>query len=412
MELNTLTLFHSLMKVYKFLYACRLFDCGLTSQAFHYCEVVGQAILRQREPFFVLTGEVIKLADRLTYTEGQLMKAVSVEPCRNLTESGSDNLTSNIQSPEPELLYIRGRAGSSSGADMAPPPTAGCQQPSSAGLIPLQENQTPERLARDANAGTTIGYTSRKLLNVGGFMVTSEASGVVQATFGIVGPDSTSLLGSFLNGSLNIVTGTRNMSLLEPSDCGYNGIQMRVDGAMEGLWCGGGDVELDLKRKGDFEGVGGKREEGKGEGRAAATSRTDSNGASQRTKLSLSHLQITGERTSKEMTRQRRVDLSPCGALKMIVLSALLHLTGVDMDEVRLTDWGNKNQYIVAGDLEACKLQGLDLAEMACLAGLSREPQECHQRPKRGQRFSVLIDVSREAPQGGAKWSYIPNHVA
>uniref|UniRef100_A0A4W6CWF0 Protein transport protein sec16 n=1 Tax=Lates calcarifer TaxID=8187 RepID=A0A4W6CWF0_LATCA len=48
-------------QVYKFLYASRLLDCGLSSQAFHYCEVVGQTILRQREPFFVLTGEVIKV---------------------------------------------------------------------------------------------------------------------------------------------------------------------------------------------------------------------------------------------------------------------------------------------------------------------------------------------------------------
>uniref|UniRef100_A0A3Q1HZ22 Protein transport protein sec16 n=1 Tax=Anabas testudineus TaxID=64144 RepID=A0A3Q1HZ22_ANATE len=58
-------------QVYKFIYASRLLDCGLPSQAFHYCEVVGQAILRQREPFVVLTGEVIKLADRLRHSEGE-----------------------------------------------------------------------------------------------------------------------------------------------------------------------------------------------------------------------------------------------------------------------------------------------------------------------------------------------------
>lgn len=49
-------------QVYKFLYASRLLDCGLASQAFHYCEVVGQAILRLKEPLFVLTGEVIKVS--------------------------------------------------------------------------------------------------------------------------------------------------------------------------------------------------------------------------------------------------------------------------------------------------------------------------------------------------------------
>uniref|UniRef100_A0A669DZ25 Protein transport protein sec16 n=1 Tax=Oreochromis niloticus TaxID=8128 RepID=A0A669DZ25_ORENI len=62
-------------QVYKFLYANRLLDCGLSSQAFHYCEVVGQAILRHQEPFFVLTGEVIKLSDRLRYSEGQFSEA-------------------------------------------------------------------------------------------------------------------------------------------------------------------------------------------------------------------------------------------------------------------------------------------------------------------------------------------------
>ena len=48
-------------QVYKLLYASRLLDCGLASQAFHYCEVIGQAILRQTEPYFVLTEEVIKV---------------------------------------------------------------------------------------------------------------------------------------------------------------------------------------------------------------------------------------------------------------------------------------------------------------------------------------------------------------
>lgn len=47
--------------MYKFLYASRLLDCGLASQAFHYCEVVGKAVLGQREPVFVLTGEVVKV---------------------------------------------------------------------------------------------------------------------------------------------------------------------------------------------------------------------------------------------------------------------------------------------------------------------------------------------------------------
>ncbi|KAM9831307.1 protein transport protein Sec16B [Neosynchiropus ocellatus] len=58
-------------QVYKFLYATRLLDCGLAAQAFHYCEVIARALVRERERFSVLTEEVVKLADRLRLTEGQ-----------------------------------------------------------------------------------------------------------------------------------------------------------------------------------------------------------------------------------------------------------------------------------------------------------------------------------------------------
>ncbi|KAM8744944.1 protein transport protein Sec16B isoform 3-T4 [Acanthopagrus schlegelii] len=134
-------------QVYKFLYASRLLDCGLASQAFHYCEVVGQAILRQREPFFVLTGELIKLSDRLRHSEGQFseggLSGTEQEPdwlkrlraryhslqtgsydCTETyqpppegndhedgnvcSESDLDDPSRDIQSPEPELLYYRG----------------------------------------------------------------------------------------------------------------------------------------------------------------------------------------------------------------------------------------------------------------------------------------------------------------
>nr|XP_046248444.1 protein transport protein Sec16B-like [Scatophagus argus] len=136
-------------QVYKFLYASRLLDCGLASLAFHYCEVVGQAILRQREPFFVLTGEVIKLSDRLRHSEGQFSEtgvggggqepdwlkqlrvkyhslqtgsydctetyqpppeesALTYEDRKVCLESDLDALSCGNQSPEPELLYYRG----------------------------------------------------------------------------------------------------------------------------------------------------------------------------------------------------------------------------------------------------------------------------------------------------------------
>ncbi|XP_039985479.1 protein transport protein Sec16B isoform X2 [Xiphias gladius] len=136
-------------QVYKLLYACRLLDCGLAAQAFHYCEVVGQATLRQREPFFVLTGEVIKLADRLRHSEGQFSEAgvsgagqepdwlrqlrarhhsfqtgsydctetyqpapegcaLAHDDSKAYSESGLEDLSYDTQSPEPELLYYRG----------------------------------------------------------------------------------------------------------------------------------------------------------------------------------------------------------------------------------------------------------------------------------------------------------------
>ena len=47
--------------MYKLTYATRLLDWGLASQAFHYCELIGQSILRHNEPQLVLTGEVIKV---------------------------------------------------------------------------------------------------------------------------------------------------------------------------------------------------------------------------------------------------------------------------------------------------------------------------------------------------------------
>ncbi|XP_026160393.1 protein transport protein Sec16B isoform X2 [Mastacembelus armatus] len=135
-------------QVYKFLYASRLLDCGLASQAFHYCEVVGQAVLRQQDPFFVLTGVVIMLADRLRHSEGQFSEAgvseagqepdwlkqlrarhqslqmgtydftalyqpapegyvLAHENSKVCSDSDLDDLSQDLQSTEPEFLYYR-----------------------------------------------------------------------------------------------------------------------------------------------------------------------------------------------------------------------------------------------------------------------------------------------------------------
>ncbi|XP_008295232.1 protein transport protein Sec16B isoform X2 [Stegastes partitus] len=112
-----------------------------TFQAFHYCELVGQAILRQREPFFVLTEELVKLSDRLRFSEGQFIEGgleqepvwlkhlrarhhslqmgtydytetsqpapenSTYEDSKVYTESDSDDLSHDNKSAEPELLY-------------------------------------------------------------------------------------------------------------------------------------------------------------------------------------------------------------------------------------------------------------------------------------------------------------------
>lgn len=117
-------------QVYKFLYASRLLDGGLPSQAFHYCEVVGQAILRQNEPMFVLSDQLLKLADRLRHSElseaglgGADLEPGWITQLRfrhqrlqtdnyNFEEthqppSESTGVYSPVQSPQPELLYYR-----------------------------------------------------------------------------------------------------------------------------------------------------------------------------------------------------------------------------------------------------------------------------------------------------------------
>lgn len=56
----------------------------------------------------------------------------------------------------------------------------------------------------NADAGTAVGDTSRKVVDVGGFMESSQTPGVVQAPLGIVGTDVVLVpLAQFVNGLLN-----------------------------------------------------------------------------------------------------------------------------------------------------------------------------------------------------------------
>ncbi|XP_024408918.2 protein transport protein Sec16B isoform X4 [Desmodus rotundus] len=62
-------------QVYKLLYASRLADFGLASQALHYCEAVGTALLSQGESSHpVLLVELIKLAEKLKLSDPLLLE--------------------------------------------------------------------------------------------------------------------------------------------------------------------------------------------------------------------------------------------------------------------------------------------------------------------------------------------------
>ncbi|XP_056387960.1 protein transport protein Sec16B isoform X2 [Hyla sarda] len=61
-------------QIYKFVYATRLMDYGLTSVALHYCECIASAILHSSSGSPVLISELIKLADRLKYSDPQILE--------------------------------------------------------------------------------------------------------------------------------------------------------------------------------------------------------------------------------------------------------------------------------------------------------------------------------------------------
>ncbi|XP_077055066.1 protein transport protein Sec16B isoform X3 [Siphateles boraxobius] len=103
-------------QVYKFLYACRLLECGLFSQAFHYCEVVAKALLRIEEPHLVLLGELIKMVDRLKFSEAQLNETGVSQPfldpdwlvqirCRHQTMLVGNYCSETYQSPVGETTW-------------------------------------------------------------------------------------------------------------------------------------------------------------------------------------------------------------------------------------------------------------------------------------------------------------------
>ncbi|KAM9641761.1 protein transport protein Sec16A [Trichechus inunguis] len=60
-------------QVFKFIYACRLADMGLATQAFHYCEVIAKSILAQPHAHSaVLISQLVQVASRLRLFDPQL----------------------------------------------------------------------------------------------------------------------------------------------------------------------------------------------------------------------------------------------------------------------------------------------------------------------------------------------------
>ncbi|CAF89606.1 unnamed protein product, partial [Tetraodon nigroviridis] len=60
-------------QVFKFIYACRLAEAGLSAQAFHYCEVVSRTVLMHPgyyAPFFI--SQIIQMSEKLRFFDPQL----------------------------------------------------------------------------------------------------------------------------------------------------------------------------------------------------------------------------------------------------------------------------------------------------------------------------------------------------
>ncbi|XP_068095749.1 protein transport protein Sec16B isoform X2 [Hyperolius riggenbachi] len=71
-------------QVYKFLYATRLLDYGLTSLALHYCECIASALLSSGSGSSVLISELIKLSERLRYLDPQILEPTEQDPRQEL----------------------------------------------------------------------------------------------------------------------------------------------------------------------------------------------------------------------------------------------------------------------------------------------------------------------------------------
>ncbi|KAE8582378.1 hypothetical protein XENTR_v10020098 [Xenopus tropicalis] len=61
------------IQVYKFIYACRLAEHGLSAQAFHYCEVISKTVLRHPSCYSpVLVSQLLEVSSHLRFCDPQL----------------------------------------------------------------------------------------------------------------------------------------------------------------------------------------------------------------------------------------------------------------------------------------------------------------------------------------------------
>ncbi|XP_072310740.1 protein transport protein Sec16A isoform X2 [Eucyclogobius newberryi] len=60
-------------QVYKFIYACRLAEAGLSAQAFHYCEVISKTVLMQPSYYsLIFINQLIQMSEKLRFFDPQL----------------------------------------------------------------------------------------------------------------------------------------------------------------------------------------------------------------------------------------------------------------------------------------------------------------------------------------------------
>ncbi|XP_074968441.1 protein transport protein Sec16A isoform X9 [Phalacrocorax aristotelis] len=143
-------------QVFKFIYACRLAEMGLASQAFHYCEVISRTILKDPHYYSpVLIGQLIKMSSQLRLFDPQIKEKPEqesfIEPSWLVRLRHVDGqikegaIAYNTDTPPPyacstpssELDRASQCDGAGGGRDMGP----GAENPLLASLLPNMAQQ-------------------------------------------------------------------------------------------------------------------------------------------------------------------------------------------------------------------------------------------------------------------------------